>query len=160
MQGLTGGVNGTTWTVAVAWLLLVFDSGLSPDTATTFVCGPAWDGVVISVIVTDSPTAISPIVQCRIGPPVQLPLVMVAETNVFPVGIGSEIVTPVSASGPLFVTTIVQVMLPSPRVCWAGEPDFVIDRSTSPWMLNGSHALQAESVWFWSSPATYIAWNP
>ena len=38
---------------------------------------------------------------------------VVAETNVFPAGIGSATSTPVAVLGPLFVTTIVQVMLPS-----------------------------------------------
>src|SRR5262245_62405509 len=75
----------------------------------------------------------SPIVQCKTAPPVQVPLLDVAETKVLPAGIGSEIWTPVSMSGPLFVTTIVQVMLPSPRVWVAGEPAFVIDRSTRNW---------------------------
>jgi hypothetical protein len=41
------------------------------------------------VIVTDAPASIVPIVQLRIAPPVQLPCVVVAETNVFPAGIGS-----------------------------------------------------------------------
>src|SRR5262245_38426925 len=71
-----------------------------------------------------------PMVQLRIAPPVQVPFVVVAETKVLPAGIGSAILTPVAALGPLFVTTIVQVMLPSPRVCVAGEPAFVIERST------------------------------
>ena len=69
--------------------------------------------------------------QLRIAPPVQVPFVVVAETKVLPAGIGSVIFTPVSASGPLFVTTIVQVMLPGPSSCVAGEPVFVIERSTS-----------------------------
>src|SRR5437764_4601797 len=119
-----------TSTVAVAWLLAVFVSGRSPETATTLVCVPATVGVVIRVIVTDSPAAISPIVQLRIAPPVQVPSVDVAETKVFPVGIGSVIFTPVSLLGPLFVTTIVQVMLLSPRVWVAGEPALVTERST------------------------------
>ena len=83
-----------------------------------------------SVIVTDSPAAIVPIVQLRIAPPVQLPLVVVADTNVFPAGIGSVTTTPVSSLGPLFVTTIVQVMLPLPSSWVAGEPLFVTVRST------------------------------
>ena len=52
--------------------------------------------------------------QFRIAPPVQEPWVVVAETNVFPAGIGSAIVTTGVRVGPLFVTTIVQVMLPAP----------------------------------------------
>ena len=60
------------------------------------------------------PTAIGPIVQLRIAPPVQLPLVIVADTNVLPAGIGSDTTTPVASLGPLLVTTIVQVIwLPS-----------------------------------------------
>src|SRR5437763_11586799 len=82
------------------------------------------------VIVTDAPAAMSPILQVRIAPPVQLPCVAVAETKVFPAGIGSVIVTPVAALGPWLVTTIVQVMLPLPRSWTRGEPVFVIDRST------------------------------
>ena len=119
-----------TWTVAVAWLLAVFVSGRSPATVTVLVCGPAALGVVTSVMVTVAPAAMVPRLQLRIAPPVHEPWVVVAETNVFPPGIGSAIVTPVSVSGPLFVTTIVQVMLPAPRSCVAGEPAFVIDRST------------------------------
>src|SRR5436190_7086350 len=72
----------------------------------------------------------SPILQVRIAPPVQLPCVEVAETKVFPAGIGSVIVTPVAALGPWFVTTIVQVMFPCPRSCVAGEPALVTERST------------------------------
>src|SRR5438552_15097014 len=82
------------------------------------------------MIVTFASAAMAPIVQRRIAAPVHEPWVVVAETNVFPAGIGSAIVTPVSLSGPLFVTTIVQVMLPWPRSCVAGEPAFVTDRST------------------------------
>ena len=66
-----------------------------------------------------------------IAPPVHVPAELCTETKVVPAGSGSETVTPVSVSGPLFVTTIVQVMLPSPRFCEAGEPLFVTDRSTS-----------------------------
>src|SRR5512143_793976 len=129
-----GGTNGAvTWTVAVAWLLVVFVSGRPPATVTVLVWVPATLGVVTRVIVTDSPAAMSPIVQLRIAPPVQKPFVVVAETKVFPAGIGSATVTPVSALGPLLVTTIVQVMLPWPRSCVAGEPAFVTDRSTSAW---------------------------
>src|SRR5215475_1146794 len=108
-------MNGPlTWTVADAWLLPVFVSGRLPLTVTVFVCGPAADGVVTRVIVTDAPAAMFPMLQVRIAPPVQVPCVDVAETKVLPAGIGSVIVTPVSALGPLFVTTIVQVMFPSP----------------------------------------------
>src|SRR6478752_3654017 len=72
-------------------------------------------------------------VQLRIAPPVQVPWVEVAETKVFPVGSGSVIFTPVSALGPLLVTTIVQVMLPWPRSWVAGEPALVTERSTMAW---------------------------
>ena len=45
----------------------------------------------------------------------------------FPAGIGSVILTPVSVSGPLFVTTIVQVMwLLDVRSCVVGETLSVI----------------------------------
>ncbi len=54
-----------------------------------------------------------------------------------PAGIGSEMLTPVSVSGPLLVTTIVQVMSPNPS--WrAGEPDLVTARST--WKRHDSSA--------------------
>jgi hypothetical protein len=95
--------------------------------------------VVTRVIVTFSPAAMSPMVQWRMAPPVQEPFEAVADTKVFPAGIGSAIVTPGSVSGPLFVTTIVQVMLPSPRVCVAGDPAFVTERST--WKPQDSLAL-------------------
>src|SRR5262249_12919563 len=137
MQG--GGVNfSLTWTVAVAVLLETFVSGLSPLTTAVFVCAPGVLGVVTSVIVTVAPAAIVPMLQLRIAPPVQVPCVVVAETKVLPAGIGSETLTPVSVSGPLFLTTIVQVMLPSPRVCVAGEPLLVIERST--WKAQDSSA--------------------
>jgi hypothetical protein len=87
-QNTGGGTNGAvTCTVAVALLLPVFVSGLLPLTVTVFVCAPAALGVVTSVIVTDSPAAIVPMVQLRIGPPVQVPLLGVADTNAFPAGI-------------------------------------------------------------------------
>ena len=123
-------IGAVTCTVAVAWLLPVFVSGRLPDTVTVFVCAPAADGVVTRVIVTDAPAAMSPMLQVRIAPPVQLPCVEVAETKVFPAGIGSVIVTPVAALGPWLVTTIVQVMFPWPRSCVAGEPALVTERST------------------------------
>ena len=81
-----------------------------------FVCAPTVLGVVTRVIVTDAPAAMSPIVQLRIAPPVQLPCVVVADTNVLPAGIGSATSTPVASLGPLLVTTIVQVMFPSTQL--------------------------------------------
>src|SRR6516162_6524668 len=71
-----------------------------------------------------------PMLQMSVAPPVQVPLVVVADTKVLPAGIGSVTVTPVSSLGPLFLTTIVQVMLPWPRSWTAGEPVLVIERST------------------------------
>src|SRR5438067_2538008 len=126
-----GGVNGlgVTSTEALATLLPRFASGRSPDTVAVLVCMPVVLGVVTRVIVTVSPAAIGPMSQFRIAPPVQVPLVVVEETYVFPAGIGSEIFTPVSLLGPLFVTTIVQVMFPVPSTWVAGEPAFVIARS-------------------------------
>jgi hypothetical protein len=59
-----------------------------------------------------------------------VPCVVDEDTYVFPAGIGSLTLTPVAVLGPRFVTTIVQVMLPSP-VCRAGEADFMIERSTT-----------------------------
>src|SRR5436190_19169053 len=107
----TGGVGvPTTSTVAVALLLLVFVSGLLPATVRVFVCRPTVLGVVTRVIVTDAPAAIGPMVQLRIAPPVQVPWVVVADTNVLPAGIGSDTTTPVASLGPLLVTTIVQVI--------------------------------------------------
>ena len=97
---------------------------------TVLVCAPVALGVVTSVIVTVAPAAIVPMLQVRVAPPVHVPCVEDAETNAFPAGIGSVIVTPVAVLGPLFVTTIVQVMFPVPRSWVAGEPDFVTARST------------------------------
>src|SRR4029077_15024631 len=65
-QGVGGVGVPTTSTVAVALLLPLFVSGLSPPTVTVFVCTPTALGLVTRVIVTDSPTAIGPIVQLRI----------------------------------------------------------------------------------------------
>ena len=108
-------------------LLAVFVSGRSPTTETVFVWVPAAVGVVTRVIVTVALAAIVPMLQLRIAPPVQVPCVEEAETNVFPAGIGSVIFTPVSVSRPLFVTTIVQVMwLLDVRSCVVGEPLSVI----------------------------------
>src|SRR5690348_17912873 len=66
--------------------------------------------------------------------PVHVPFDALTETNVVPAGSGSATFTFVSTSGPLFVTTIVQVMLPLPSVCEAGEP---VDRKST--RLNSSH---------------------
>src|SRR5204862_4910148 len=88
----------------------------------------------------------------RIVPPVQVPFVDVADTKVFPVGSGSVIFTPVSALGPLLVTTIVQVMLLSPSVCVAGEPALVIERSTLAW-------TQIEAL-DWSLPSFVVVTLP
>src|SRR5215475_5780703 len=135
MHGITCGA--TTTTLAVAVLLDTLVSGLSPWTTTVFVCVPSALGDVTRVIVTVAPAAIVPMSQFRIAPPVQEPCVVVAETKVFPAGIGSATFTPVSVSGPLFLTTIVQVMLPRPS--WrAGEPLLVIWRST--WKAQDSSA--------------------
>src|SRR5579862_1831347 len=61
---------------------------------------------------------------------------MFDETYVVPAGIGSPTTTLVSASGPLFVTTIVHVMswyVPLNGTSWVfGEPVFVIERSVMP----------------------------
>src|SRR4029079_1732412 len=120
--------------VAVALLLPVLVSGLLPPTVTVFVCSPIALGLVTRVLVTDSPAAMSPIVQLRIAPPVQLPFVIVADTNVLPPGIGSDTTTPVSALGPLLVTTIVQVIrLPSFSSWLGGGTLFVTVRSTRAW---------------------------
>ena len=62
--------------------------------------------------VTVAPTAIVPRLQFRIAPPVHEPCDAVEETYVLPAGIGSEVLTSVAVSGPLFVTTIVHVMFP------------------------------------------------
>jgi hypothetical protein len=93
-------------------LFAVFVSDRSPLTVTVFVCAPTVLGVVTRVITTFAPAAIGPMSQVRIAPPVHVPCVEDAETNVFPGGIGSVIFTPVSALGPLFVTSIVQEMFP------------------------------------------------
>src|SRR5438128_6840135 len=103
-------------------------------------------------MVTGAPEAIVPMLRFRIAPPVQEPCVVVAETKVLPAGIGSAIVTPVASLGPLLVTTIVQVMLPAPRVCVAGEPAFVIERSTRAW-------TQVEAL-DWSLPSLLVVTLP
>ena len=66
-----------------------------------------------------------------IAPPVHEPFDGLTETSVVPAGSGSAIVTPVAVSGPLLVTTIVQVMSPFPMVIGFGEPTFVTARSIS-----------------------------
>src|SRR5690242_18248861 len=130
--------GATTTTLALAVLLARVVSGRSPMTTTVLVIVPGALGVVTRVIVTVAFAAIGPMSQVSVVPPrVQVPCVELAETNVFPPGIGSETLTPVSLSGPLLVTTIVQVMFPSPS-CRAGDPDLVIDRST--WKAHDSSA--------------------
>src|SRR5262249_19520595 len=99
---------------------------------------------------------ISPMVQLRIAPPVQVPFVVVTETNVFPAGIGSAIFTPVSALGPLFVTTIVQVMLPSPSVWVAGDPAFVFERSSCAWTQTEAESSSEPSLLVVTSPVLSI----
>src|SRR5438445_288358 len=105
-----------------------------------------------------------------IAPPVQVPCVVVTETKDVPAGSGSATLTPVAPLGPLFVTVIVQVIW-LPSVEGLGAPDFAIARSmtggggggdggtTCAFTLNGSQALNGESVWLASSPATYVAWK-
>src|SRR5437879_648510 len=127
----TGGVTTpTVWTVAVAELLPVLVSGLLPATVAVFVWAPTVLGVVTSVIVTDAPEAIVPMLQFRIAPPVQEPCVVVADTKVLPAGIGSAIVTPVASLGPLLVTTVVQWMFPATGGCVGCTPAFVLTWST------------------------------
>src|SRR5438309_1620075 len=62
------------------------------------------------------------------APPVRVPTVLVADTNVVPAGTGSATFTPVAGLGPAFVTVIVQVIW-FPRTAGFGAPLFVIDRS-------------------------------
>src|SRR5438046_5675940 len=139
-------------TVAVAVLLATLVSGRLPDTTAVLVWVPGELGVVTRVIVTVSPAAIGPMSQFRIAPPVQVPFVVVEDTYVFPAGIGSEIFTPVSLLGPLFVTTIVHVMFPVCRIWVAGEPDFVIARST--------RALTHVEALDWSLPSLLVVTWP
>src|SRR5690242_12736002 len=103
-------------------------------------------------MVTVPPAAIVPMLQFRTAPPVHVPCVEDAETNVFPAGIGSAIVTPVAVLGPLFVTTIVQVMFPWPSSWVAGAPDFVTDRSTT--------ACTHVEAGDWSDPAFDVVTSP
>jgi hypothetical protein len=131
-QNTFGGVTfEATVTEADAVLFAVVVSGLFPTTVAVFVTVPGVLGVVTRVMVTVAPAAMFPMSQVRIAPPVHEPCVEEADTNVLPAGIGSVTVTPVSAPGPLLVTTIVHVMFPG-SVTVLGEPDFVIARSTSP----------------------------
>src|SRR5438477_10196767 len=138
-------------TVAVAVLLARVVSGRLPDTTAVLVWVPVALGVVTRVIVTVAPAAIGPMSQFRIAPPVQVPFVVVEDTYVFPAGIGSEIFTPVSLLGPLFVTTIVQVMFPVPSTWVAGEPAFVIARSID--------CTQIEAL-DWSLPSLLVVTEP
>src|SRR5207245_820091 len=66
--------------------------------------------------------------------------------SVGPPGVGAGVVTPVSVLGPLFVTTIVHVMLPARRSCVAGEPAVVIERSTRAWTQVEALALSEPSL--------------
>jgi hypothetical protein len=102
-----------------------------PATVTVLVTVPATVGVVTSVIVTELPAGIMPRLQRRIAPRVHDACVVDAETKVLPAGIGSTMLTPVAVSGPLFPTTMVQVMFPAPNFYLAGEPAFVTARSMS-----------------------------
>ena len=141
-----------TTTDAEAVLLAVFVSALSPTTFAVFVTVPATVGVVTRVIVTFSPAAIVPMLQFRIAPPVQVPFVVAAETKVLPAGIGSATVTPVSVSGPLLVTTIVQVML-LPCSSGLGDAVFVIERST----LNAQDSLALAGAGLLALPLVRVA---
>src|SRR5262249_13753773 len=106
-----GGVKiGMTFTCADAELFASVVSSRSPETFAVFTCRPVFVGFVTSVIVTDSPTSSVPRSQLRAAPPVHDPFVVCDETYVLFAGITSLTVTPVSTSGPLFVTTIVHVM--------------------------------------------------
>src|SRR5205814_887327 len=117
-----------TTTEAVAVLLAVFVSASLPTTVAVLLIEPLVDAVVTIVIVTDAPFARLPRLQLTTAPPVQVPCELVTETNVIPAGSGSATLTPVAASGPLFVTVSVQVTL-LPSVAGFGEPLFVIARS-------------------------------
>src|SRR5215831_5017546 len=103
-------------------------------------------------MVTEPPAGIAPRLQCKIAPPVHDPCVVDAETNVLPAGIGSAMVTPVAVSGPLFVTTIVQVMFPAPSFCEAGEPTFVTARSMSGAITSFSSAQALVAALLFESP--------
>src|SRR5262249_44603782 len=92
---------------------------------------PATLAVVTSVIVTVAPTGMAPIEHMIVVPVApQVPCVDETETNVVPFGIGSDTDTSVSSVGPLFVTTIVQVIA-LPVVTGFGLPVFVIARSVT-----------------------------
>ena len=114
-----------TTTDALAVLFAVFDSVSLPTTVAVFVSVPAVVAVVTSVIVTDAPFPMVPSWQVISAPPAQVPCVVATETKLVPAGSGSATLTPVAVSGPLFLTTIVQVMF-VPVVVGLGEPVFVI----------------------------------
>ena len=130
VQYTTFGTNAPFTTVeAVAVLLAEFVSGSFATVVAVFVSVPVAVALVTSVIVTDVPTGMLPSWQLMSAPPVHDPCEVATETKLVPAGSGSATVTPVAPSGPLLVTTIVQVTR-LPSVAGFGDAFFVIWMST------------------------------
>ncbi len=110
-------------------LFAVFVSCSLATVVAVFVTVPTAVAVVTRVIVADVPTGIVPSEQLMSAPPVHDPCEVATEAKLTPAGSGSATVTPVAVFGPLFVTTIVQVIGP-PSVAGFGAAFFVIWRST------------------------------
>jgi hypothetical protein len=98
---------GAMVVVADAVLLLELGSISFPATFAVFVTVGGMFALTTIVIVAVPPLTREPIVQVTVVVPLHAPTVEDEETKLTPAGSVSVIVTPVAASGPLFVTTIV-----------------------------------------------------
>ena len=89
--------------VAEAVLLVGSESASVPVTVAEFVNCPAEEGVTTIVTIALPPAARLPRLQFTVAVPLQLPCVVVAETNVTPAGNVSVTLTFVATAGPLLV---------------------------------------------------------
>ena len=105
-------------TIALAMLLVRFESICAPVTAAVFVITPSWVTVAVMLRVALAPFISEPMVQT---PPASVPIEGVEVISVRPAGSTSLTLTPVASEGPLFVTV---------RMKWALLPKSGVALST------------------------------
>ena len=100
--------TGVTVVGALAWLLAALGSDVDDDTVAVLVTLGAALGPAVATIVTVTslavPELIVPMLQLTVVVPEQVPFVELAETNVSPVGKGSDTPTPAAVLGPALWT--------------------------------------------------------
>src|SRR5690349_8113873 len=127
--------------VAEAVLLVELESASLPVTAAEFVNCPASVGMTTIVTMALPPAARLPTLQFTVAVPLQLPCVVVAETNVTPAGSVSVTFTFVATAGPLFVA-IIRYESGTPTCPGFGDAVFVTDKSA----LDGFTTLNVACV--------------